>query len=57
MCLAIVPLLTANLRDNLNQERADDDPIADRDLINIAPLRWISIAHCTIQSRANYLEF
>ena len=42
----IVPLLTGNLRDNLNQERADDDPIADRDLVNIAPLRWISIAHC-----------
>jgi hypothetical protein len=38
--------LTGNLRDNLNQERADDDPIADRDLVNIAPLRWISIAHC-----------
>src|SRR5437868_5761397 len=47
--LEIVPLLTGNLRDNLNQERADDDPIADRDLVNIAPLRWISIAHCTIQ--------
>src|SRR5438552_18513486 len=42
--------LGGNLRDNLNQERADDDPIADRDLVNIAPLRWISIAHCAASS-------
>src|SRR2546430_373785 len=41
-----VKICLGNLRDNLNQERADDDPIADRDLVNIAPLRWISIAHC-----------
>src|SRR5438477_12350610 len=35
-----VKICLGNLRDNLNQERADDDPIADRDLVNIAPLQF-----------------
>src|SRR5882724_7229173 len=52
ICLEIVPLLTGNLGDNLNQERADDDPIADRDLLNIAPLQFgEQIVHSSLLNR------